>query len=196
MDSVLKEITQFADKCHGDQMRKYLPDRYIVHPVRVMELCKSYTMDISVLSAALLHDVLEDTPVTIQEIREFLQTRMSESEANKTLELVIELTDIYTREKYPQWNRRTRKDKETERLSKTSADAQTVKYADIIDNAPEIAEKDRDFAKRFLPECRSLLQKIPRGHPELYQRCLQTIDECMAKVKINTDRRHNRSLKN
>ena len=43
------------------------PRRYIVHPAEVMEICSQYTNDITILAAALLHDVLEDIPVTRNE---------------------------------------------------------------------------------------------------------------------------------
>jgi (p)ppGpp synthase/HD superfamily hydrolase len=61
-EKILAAITDFADIAHGSQMRKYTPERYIVHPARVMRLCQEYTDDVTVLAAALLHDVLEDTP--------------------------------------------------------------------------------------------------------------------------------------
>ena len=183
MEKILQQITAFADKCHAGQMRRYEPDRYIVHPVRVMETCKEYTNDIAVLAAALLHDVLEDTPVTKEELKDFLVTLMPEDQANKTIELVEELTDVYIKSDYPQWNRRKRKNKEAGRLEKTSAEAQTIKYADIIDNAPEIAEKDIDFAKRFLPEYRALLKRITKGDPELYKRAKETVNKSISGLR-------------
>jgi guanosine-3',5'-bis(diphosphate) 3'-pyrophosphohydrolase len=73
---ILKEIESFADRSHGEQTRKYTPERYIVHPVRVMKILQDYTDDICILAAALLHDVLEDTRVTKEEIRDFLNTLM------------------------------------------------------------------------------------------------------------------------
>ncbi|MBD0255325.1 MAG: metal-dependent phosphohydrolase, partial [Cytophagales bacterium] len=54
METALTTITAFADRAHGQQMRRYTPERYIVHPVRVMELCREYTTDEAVLAAALL----------------------------------------------------------------------------------------------------------------------------------------------
>ena len=71
-DKILNAITEFADRAHGEQMRKYVPDRYIVHPIRVMKLCREYTNDVATLSAALLHDVLEDTATTGEEIEQFI----------------------------------------------------------------------------------------------------------------------------
>ncbi len=178
---LLEEVTEFADACHGAQLRRYSSDRYIVHPIRVMEICKQYTTDIALLCAALLHDVLEDTPQTPDGLRQFLVPRLGDEQAHKTVSIVIELTDVYIKINYPNWNRRKRKDKETGRLAATSAEAQTIKYADIIDNAPEITEKDLDFAKRFLFEYRALLKKITQGHPELYTRAVRLVEECIAK---------------
>src|SRR5438034_1720562 len=96
MDVVLQEIQQFADSAHGGQLRKYCQDRYIVHPVRVMERCAAYGASRAQLAAALLHDVLEDTPVGEEQLLRFLRSVMDEGEAMQTLQLVIELTDVFT----------------------------------------------------------------------------------------------------
>lgn len=181
-ETQLTKIINFADKAHDQQMRNYTPERYIVHPIRVMEICKKYTNDITVLAAALLHDVLEDTPVKKEELKSFLCTLMSEADAHKTVILVEELTDVYVKENYPHWNRNKRKEFEAARLEKTSADAQTIKYADIIDNAPEITEKDHDFAKRFIPEYVYLLKKITKGNQQLYTKAKQVVDNCMSQL--------------
>src|SRR5687767_14827648 len=149
-DGVIEAVTRFATIAHGEQKRKYTPEPYIVHPIRVMELCKEYTSDLAILCAALLHDVLEDTPVGKDELLNFLRTVMDEDTARRTLKLVLDLTDVYIKEDYPQYNRRKRKQLERERAALTSADSQTVKYADIIDNCREIVSHDPHFAKVFL----------------------------------------------
>ena len=182
-DALLDEVKDFADKAHGNQMRRYTPERYIVHPVRVMKTCKVYSSDITILAAALLHDVLEDTPVKKEELQAFLLKLMSEEEANKTVQLVEELTDIYIKENYPFWNRKNRKIKEAERLEKTSAAAQTIKYADIIDNAPEVTEKEPDFAKKFIPEYKALLKRITKGNPILYENAKEVVNTCMLRLR-------------
>lgn len=181
-DTLLEEVKDFADRAHGNQMRKYTPERYIVHPVRVMQTCKEYTNDLPILAAALLHDVLEDTPVTKEELQAFLLKLMSVDDAKRTVQLVEELTDVYVKENYPNWNRRKRKQKEAERLEKTSAAAQTIKYADIIDNAPEVTEKEPDFAQRFIPEYKALLQRITKGNPVLYEKAREVVNTCMAQL--------------
>ena len=185
MESVLEKIRDYADTAHGTQLRKYSPDRYIVHPVRVMEMCRRHTEDLPILAAAILHDVLEDTPVTKSELHQFLLGVMDTEAAGKTIKLVVELTDIYTKDVYPRWNRRERKAKEAERIRKTSGDSQTVKYADIIDNCREIVQQDPDFAQVFLRECRGLLRVMPKGNEALYQEAVETVNNCLRQVKAS-----------
>ncbi len=181
--SVLDKIKVFADHAHGDQMRKYTPERYIVHPVRVMETLQSYTDNITILAAALLHDVLEDTPVSKEEIYTFLTTLMNDQTAQKTIELVIELTDVFIKNNYPNYNRRKRKSLEIDRAGKTSGEAQTIKYANILDNCGEIVKHDRHFAKVFLFECKKMLEVIDKGNPELYKRTRELLDSKIRELK-------------
>ncbi|MBA5247130.1 HD domain-containing protein [Marnyiella aurantia] len=180
MDDILKHITDFGDTAHGEQLRKYSPDRYMVHPIRVMETMKSHTGDICVLAAALLHDVLEDTPVTAEEIRKFLNKYLNEEEADRTVDLVIELTDVYVKKNYPRLNRRTRKEKELQRLARISPDGQTIKYADIMDNAQEISEEDTDFARVYLQEVRKIILELNRGNVALRNEALRVVNQAIA----------------
>lgn len=179
MEKVLEEIKEFADRAHGNQLRKYTTDRYIVHPIRVMLLCKEYTEDPSILAAALLHDVLEDTPVSEEEMKAFLINKMELNDAVNTFKYVVELTDVYIKEDYPRLNRKQRKAKEFKRLEGISKEAQTIKYADIIDNSLEIVDHDPSFAPVFLSEYQTLLKNLTHGNTELYKRAVITVDEAM-----------------
>jgi guanosine-3',5'-bis(diphosphate) 3'-pyrophosphohydrolase len=175
-NEILKNIRDYADEAHADQMRKYTPERYIVHPVRVMEMLQSYTSDIAVFAAALLHDVLEDTPRTKEDLAQFLKTLMDDATVERTVNLVIELTDVFITKDYPKWNRRKRKSMELERIMTTSSLAQTIKYADIMDNCNEIVAHDRNFAKVFLYECKRLLDGMDKGDPDLYKKAKEMVD--------------------
>jgi guanosine-3',5'-bis(diphosphate) 3'-pyrophosphohydrolase len=182
-EEILEAVRDFADQSHGDQMRKYTPERYIVHPVRVMEVLKEYTSDTQMLAAALLHDVLEDTPVKKADMLKFLLTVMDEKMAKETLELVVELTDVYIKANYPQLNRKKRKSLELERMAKTSAESQTIKYADIIDNCNEIVKHDRHFASVFLIECLKNLEVMEKGNPKLRERAMQLLKGKLRELK-------------
>lgn len=177
MNGLLKQIEQFADNAHGTQMRKYTPEKYIVHPIRVMNACKKHTDDLCVLSAALLHDVLEDTDVTEDQLRQYLLTLMDNAMAERTLQIVVDLTDVFVKTAFPKLNRLARKKREKDRLKYISADAQTIKYADIIDNCTEIVQHDRGFAKKFLQECKDVLTVLDKGNTELYRQALTLVDQ-------------------
>ncbi|KIC95884.1 HD domain-containing protein [Flavihumibacter solisilvae] len=183
MNEKLGKVEEFARQAHGTQRRKYADELYINHPIRVMTTVQAYINSLPVLSAALLHDVLEDTEIKKHEIRDFLLTIMNTRDADETINLVVELTDQYTKDNYPQWNRRKRKKMEAERLSKISPAAQTIKYADLVDNSEDIIDSDTDFKLTYLNEARDLLKKITAGVPDLYERANQTVQECIDTVE-------------
>ena len=188
MSEILDKVTAFAAEAHKGQRRKYAPEDYIMHPVRVMETCRKYTGDISTLAAALLHDVLEDTAVGTGAMHTFLLTVMNRDDAAKTLQLVTELTDIYTKSAWPRMNRRSRKNREANRLSKSSEQAQTVKYADIIDNSKEMSLQDPDFGLVYLRECAVLLREMNKGNPELRTHAMKVVEDEMRALENITDR--------
>lgn len=184
MEKILEQVKLFATNAHAGQMRKYADEPFVTHPIRVMKTCSQYSSDVSILAAALLHDVIEDTELTRNEVFDFLLTVMAHHQAKRTVVLVEQLTDVYIKANYPHWNRRKRKREEIKRLSKISADAQTIKYADIIDNCNEIIHHDQDFADRFLHECRDTLQKINKGNSVLYLRALETVNTGIKELRL------------
>ncbi len=56
-----------AMQAHGPQRREN-GDPYITHPVAVADILAGYKLDVSSIVTALLHDTIEDTPVTVAEI--------------------------------------------------------------------------------------------------------------------------------
>ncbi len=183
MDAALEKIRVFASEAHGLQRRKFADEPYINHPIRVMQICQEYNNDVTVLAAALLHDVLEDTETDRDMIKQFLQTVFNEERVYRILALVEELTDIYTKKHYPKLNRRQRKGREAMRLKMVSPEAQTIKYADIIDNSLDIKNAEPDFSKLFLFECRNLLRVMDRGDHNLRKRAAETVQRCIADQK-------------
>ena len=63
----------FAIKAHMGQVRKSEPDKpMIIHPLSVGMLLEEYGYDDNVIAAGYLHDVVEDTKYTIEEIEKIL----------------------------------------------------------------------------------------------------------------------------
>lgn len=82
---------EFAIKAHDGQVRKAEPSKpYIVHPIGVAELLESLGYDDNVIAAAYLHDVVEDTNYTLEDIKKEFNSDVanlvdSVSETNKDL---------------------------------------------------------------------------------------------------------------
>ena len=157
MSDIIQKALLFATEAHGKQMRKYTGEPYIVHPVEVMSIVKSVASDEEVLAAALLHDVVEDTPAVVADISQHFGSRVAS--------LVDELTD---RSVLTDGNRKVRKEIDRSRLASASAEAQTVKLADLISNTRSIVEHDPNFAKIYMAEKALLLKVLVRGNKELF----------------------------
>ena len=69
---MIDQAIRFAASAHKGAARKGNQQPYIFHPLEVLNLVSMMTLDDDVLCAAILHDTVEDTDVTIEDIeREF-----------------------------------------------------------------------------------------------------------------------------
>ena len=146
MPDLVVRARTFARLAHGSQKRKYTGEPYIVHPIEVSEIVARHNGSKEMIAAALLHDTVEDTDVTIDDIRnEF---------GNAVALLVDDLTDV---SKLEDGNRATRKAMDRDHTANASAAAMVIKAADLISNSKSIAEHDPKFAKVYFEEKRALL---------------------------------------
>lgn len=148
---------RFAEHAHNaiDHRRKYSGRPYTEHLERVANRVAQVTDDAAAVAAAWLHDVVEDTPATHDDVeREF---------GPNVAALVRVLTDA----ERSVGKRAVRKAVDRARLAVAPAAAQTVKLADLIDNAADIAENDPHFARVFLGEMGALLAVLKDGNPAL-----------------------------
>jgi guanosine-3',5'-bis(diphosphate) 3'-pyrophosphohydrolase len=67
VEKKIRKAFEFAHALHAEQRRKS-GEPYIVHPLAVAELLCEYRMDETSLVAAILHDVVEDTHVSVEEV--------------------------------------------------------------------------------------------------------------------------------
>jgi (p)ppGpp synthase/HD superfamily hydrolase len=158
MTNIVEKARVFATAAHAavGQTRKYTGEPYVVHPIEVSELVASVGGTEAMVAAALLHDVLEDTEVTVDLLEEQFGSGVAD--------LVLWLTDI---SKPEDGNRSTRKALDRQHSAAAPAAAQTIKVADLISNTRTIVEFDPGFARTYLEEKRLLLEVLTRANPTL-----------------------------
>ena len=164
---MLERAIQFATQAHEGQFRKYTHDPYITHPLAVMEIVRGvpgHTEEM--LVAAVLHDVVEDTDVSLMEIQEEFGDAVSD--------LVLHLTDISTPE---DGNRLKRKRKDAQWYAQGSAQAQTIKVADFIDNTRDIAQHAPRFWEVYKMEKLYALDLLQEADVDLWHQAHIIIKE-------------------
>ena len=154
----------FAEIAHGDQKRKYTGEPYVTHPGAVADLVRSVPHTEEMIAAAWLHDVVEDTQVTLERVREEF--------GDVVADLVADLTDV---SKPENGNRRVRKAIDREHTAAASPQAKTIKLADLIDNSRSIVQHDPDFAKVYLTEKALLLEVLKDGDPTLWAKAFRNV---------------------
>ncbi len=154
----------FADIAHSEigQKRKYTHEPYIVHPRKVAYLVKVSGGTDDMISAAFLHDVLEDV-APINSL--FSEQVILKQFGRKILDLVKWLTDISIPS---DGNRERRKEIDRCHITRAPKEAKTIKIADLIDNSLTICEYDKDFAKIYLAEKELLLPELIDGNIHLW----------------------------
>lgn len=169
----------FAQKAHDGQKRKYIEIDYVVHPMRVASLVAHY-LDVehnpvvrdTVIPAALLHDVVEDTPVTYEELVEKFERPIAD--------LVMEITNPSIN--YPDLNRGNRKEMDRHHLTNSSYFGASIKLADIIDNCTDIVAYDPGFASTYLKEKWRALEVLRHGNKRLFGLAEQTVFAGMDRI--------------
>ena len=74
---VIKKAYTFAEKAHEGQMRDS-GEPYIIHPIEVAKILSDLGMDTSTIAAGLLHDVLEDTSCTYEEMSQMFGVEIAD----------------------------------------------------------------------------------------------------------------------
>lgn len=161
MESLVKSAQQFATQAHTqiNHLRKYTKQPYQVHLKRVAQIVSEVTDDPEIIAAAWLHDTVEDTPATFEDIELKFGARV--------LQFVFDLTDV---SRPSDGSRAQRKAIDREHLSHASPAAKTIKLADLIDNCADICKHDERFGRVFVAEMQQLLPHLSDGDERLFQR--------------------------
>jgi myo-inositol-1(or 4)-monophosphatase len=126
----------FAVKAHAGTERRGKGFPYIVHPMEAVEIVATMTTDQELLAAAALHDTVEDTDVTVEQLKAEFGDRIASLVAQESEEKPEGMSDEES------WH--DRKQAAINRLAKTSRDAKMVALGDKLSNIRAIA---RDYAE-------------------------------------------------
>lgn len=157
----------FASVAHCGATRKGSRIPYLSHPVEAAAIVSEMTDDQELVAAAVLHDVLEDTDVTIQELQDYFGERIAsyvsgESE-NKRRELPPESTWVLRKE-------------ETITFLKEQADrnAKMLALADKLSNLRSIARDVEKVGDRLWERFH---QKDKAMHGWMYRQIAEALRE-------------------
>lgn len=147
-NTLIDSALVFAARAHDGQRRKSSDIPYIVHPVGVMMvLVECGETDPELLAAALLHDTVEDTGVTLAEVRDQFGERVA---------AIVE--GCSEPDKSDTWERR--KQHTVGYLRTASRDVQLVSAADKLHNLRSMAADYAEMGDR-------LWSRFKRGRPEI-----------------------------
>ncbi len=97
-ESLLNKAYIFSVKAHGTQMR-HSGDPYYAHPIEVAGILAGLHLDVASICTALLHDVLEDTEVTFEELSNEFTPEIAELVKGVTKLGSVELSANATKER-------------------------------------------------------------------------------------------------
>jgi len=129
----LDKAIKFAVDAHAQTERRGKGFPYIVHPLEAMEIVSTMTSDQELLAAAVLHDTVEDTGITLEDLRREFGERVAA--------IVEAESDAFCTDEVGSW--RQRKGAAIERLRVAPYEAKMVALGDKLSNMRAIA---RDYS--------------------------------------------------
>lgn len=156
--ALLDRAIIFAVKAHAGTERRGKGYPYIVHPLEAVEIVATMTPDQELLAAAALHDTVEDTDVTVEQIRAEFGDRIATLVADESEERPNGLSDEES------WHDRKRA--AINHLANASHDAKIVALGDKLSNMRAIA---RDYAEIGDALWNRFHSKNPKDHEWHYR---------------------------
>lgn len=156
----------FAVHAHAGTERRGKGFPYIVHPMEAVEIVATMTSDQELLAAAALHDTVEDTDITLEDIRREFGERIAN--------LVASESDTFEEGVSEQDSWHSRKKAAIDRLAKASHDAKIVALGDKLSNMRAIA---RDYAVQGDSFWNIFHAKDPKDHEWHYRGLAESLKE-------------------
>jgi len=147
MDSVVQKALVFAIQAHEGQMRKDKKTPYIVHPIMVAMNCARHGMDDEEIAIALLHDVVEDTKITIKDLHKHFSDRICKGVDSLTLYPDMKKTKYLNSIRYNKYHVRC------------------IKSADRIHNLSECEDMGPAWRKKYMRSTIEYILPASEGTP-------------------------------
>ena len=156
----------FAVRAHAGTERRGKGFPYIIHPMEAVEIVATMTPDQELLAAAALHDTVEDTDVTVDQIRAEFGDRIAN--------LVAAESDAFVEGVSEEDSWHARKQAAIDRLAKAPHDAKMVALGDKLSNMRAIA---RDYAVQGDALWNLFHAKDPKDHAWHYRGLADSLRE-------------------
>lgn len=147
------------------QKRKFSGAEYFTHPIGVSTLVAKYGGTDDMICAALMHDLIEDTQIKIETIRDTFGENVAR--------MVLGLTKV---SKLEDGDRATRKAIDLEHTAKQCPDTKTIKLCDVIDNLSDVVDGDPEWAKQYVLEKELLLEVLKEGDEQAWNFANRMVD--------------------
>jgi len=164
--TLLDRAIVFAVRAHAGTERRGKGFPYIVHPMEAVEIVSTMTKDQELLAAAVLHDTVEDTDTTVEQIRTEFGDRIASLVASES-DIVVDGVN-----EEDSWH--ARKQAAIDRLALASHDAKMVALGDKLSNMRAIA---RDYAQQGDALWNLFHAKDPKEHEWHYRGLAESLRE-------------------
>ena len=164
--NVIEKAIGFALKAHAGALRKGTNLPYILHPLEAAAIAAQMTDDQEVIAAAVLHDTIEDTETTAENIRKEFGARVAELVSSNTENKRRELPAADT------WL--IRKQETVEHLKTASRAVKTVVFADKLSNLRAMV---KDYTSEGEMFWNRFEMKDPHKHVWYYGAMIEPFEE-------------------
>lgn len=162
---VIQKALIFAIKHHDGQTRKNKNVPFVVHPIMVAINCARNGLSDDEIAAAILHDVVEDTSVTVFELR------------NHFNENICKIVDSLT-------NRTNKKEKYLNSIRYNEYSVRCIKTADRIHNLSESEDMGPGWREKYIRDTIEYIVPASKDTP-FYFSLLEVIE----KIKLTLEER-------
>ena len=163
---ILEKAISFAADKHAGAVREGSNTPYIAHPLEAFSIAAGITSDHDILAAAVLHDVIEDTPATLADLEEIFGKRIAKLVASESED---KMPGIPRSESW-----KLRKELKIQALQTASLDEKIIVLSDKLSN---IRALRRDIVRDGDAVWEKFNQKDKKMHEWYYRSVAEAISE-------------------